>query len=58
VTGDKPIAAWSQSITGVIADNPLVAFYDIIGRKWEVLFFFPVPDATRDNPYHNIYNKI
>jgi hypothetical protein len=31
VTGGKPIAAWSQSISGVSAINPLVAFYDIHG---------------------------
>jgi hypothetical protein len=27
---------------------PLVAFYDIHGRKREVLFFYSVPDTTRD----------
>jgi hypothetical protein len=27
---------------------PLVAFYDIHGRKREVLFFYFVPDTTRD----------
>jgi hypothetical protein len=26
--------------------NPLVAFYDIHGRKREVLFFYFVPDTT------------
>jgi hypothetical protein len=31
VTGGKPIAVWSQSIAGVSAVNPLVAFYDIHG---------------------------
>jgi hypothetical protein len=30
------------------AVNPLVAFYDIHGRKGEVLFFCSVPDTTRD----------
>jgi hypothetical protein len=39
VTGGKPIAVWSQSISGVRAINPLVAFYDIHGRKREVLLF-------------------
>jgi hypothetical protein len=48
VTGGKPIAVWSQSIPGVSAVNPLVAFYDIHGRKGEVLFFYFVPDNTRD----------
>jgi hypothetical protein len=46
-TGGKPIAVWSQSISGVSAINPLVAFYDIHGRKREVLFY-SVPDTTRD----------
>jgi hypothetical protein len=48
VTGDKPIADSSQSISGVNAINPLVASYDIHGRKRKVLFFYFVPDTTRD----------
>jgi hypothetical protein len=48
VTGGKPIAVPLQSISGVSAINPLVAFYDIHGRKREVLFFYFVPDTTRD----------
>jgi hypothetical protein len=44
-TGGKLIAVWSQYISGV---NPLVAFYDIHGRKREVLFFYIVPDTTRN----------
>jgi hypothetical protein len=47
VTGGKPIAALSQSISGVSAINPLVAFYDIHGGKKEVIFFYLVPDTTR-----------
>jgi hypothetical protein len=47
VTVGKPIAALLQSISGVSAINPLVAFYDIHGRKREVLFFYFVPDTTR-----------
>jgi hypothetical protein len=39
VTGGKPIAVLLQSISGVNAINLLVAFYDIHGRKTEVLFF-------------------
>jgi hypothetical protein len=35
-------------ILGVSAINPLVAFYDIHGGKREVLFFYFVPDTTRD----------
>jgi hypothetical protein len=48
VTGGKPIAVLLQSISGVSAINPLVAFYDIYGGKREVLFFYFVPDTTRD----------
>jgi hypothetical protein len=47
-TGGKPIAFLMQSISGVSAVNPLDAFYDIHGRKREVLFFYFVPDTTRD----------
>jgi hypothetical protein len=48
VTGGEPIAALKQPISGVSAINPLVAFYNIHGRKREVLFFYFVPDITRD----------
>jgi hypothetical protein len=48
VTGGMPIAVLLQSISGVSANNPLVAFYDIHGGKTEVLFFYSVPDTTRD----------
>jgi hypothetical protein len=50
VTSGKPIAVLLQSISGVSAINPLVAFYDIHGGKREVLFFYLVPDTTRDCP--------
>jgi hypothetical protein len=40
VTGGKLIAVWLQSISGVSAINPLVAFYDIHGIKREVLLFY------------------
>jgi hypothetical protein len=53
VIGGKPIAVLLQSISGVNAINPLVAFYDIHGGKREVLFFYFVPDTTRD---YKIYN--
>jgi hypothetical protein len=49
VTGGKPIVVLLQSISGVSAINPLVAFYDIHGGKREVLFFYFVSDTTRDN---------
>jgi hypothetical protein len=48
VTGGKPIAVLLQSISGVSAINPLVAFYDIHGGKRDVLLFYFVPDTTRD----------
>jgi hypothetical protein len=48
VTGGKLIGVLLQSISGVSAINPLVAFYDIHGGKREVLFFYFVPDTTRD----------
>jgi hypothetical protein len=41
VTGSKLNAVWSQSISGVRAINPLVAFYDIHGKYF-------VPNTTRD----------
>jgi hypothetical protein len=58
VTGGKPIAVLLQSISGVSAINPLVAFYDIHGGKREVLFFYFVPDTTRDLTWltYNILN--
>jgi hypothetical protein len=37
VTGGKSIAVLLQSISGVSAINPLVAFYDIHGGKREVI---------------------
>jgi hypothetical protein len=52
VTGGKPIAVLLQSISGVNAINPLVAFYDIHGGKRELLFFYFVPDTTRDTCEH------
>jgi hypothetical protein len=48
VTAGKSIAVLLQSISGVSAINPLVAFYDIHGGKREVLFFYFVPDTSRD----------
>jgi hypothetical protein len=48
VTGGNPIAVLLQSISGVSDINPLATFYDIHGGKREVLFFYFVPDTTRD----------
>jgi hypothetical protein len=47
VTGGKPIAFLSQSLLNVNAINPVVTFYDIHGRKREVLLFYFAPDTTR-----------
>jgi hypothetical protein len=49
----KSIAVLLQSISGVSAIIPLVAFYDIHGGKREVLVFYFVPDITRDRVTHN-----
>jgi hypothetical protein len=46
VAGGIPIAVWSQSISGISVINPLVAFYDIHGRKRAVLFFYFVIEQT------------
>jgi hypothetical protein len=43
VVSPSPIAE-----SDVNAINPLVAFYDIHGRKREVVFFYFVSDTTRD----------
>jgi hypothetical protein len=40
----------------VLFINPLVAFYDIHEGKREVLFFYFVPDTTRD--LKSIYDKM
>jgi hypothetical protein len=48
VTDGKPIAVLLQSILGLSAINPLVAFYDIHGGKRDVLYFYFIPDTTRD----------
>jgi hypothetical protein len=57
VTGGKPIAILLQSISGVSAINSLVAFYDIHGVKREVLFFYFVPNTTRDIFFKYIHMK-
>jgi hypothetical protein len=45
VTGGKTMAVVLQSISGVSAIHPLD---DIHGGKGEVLFFYFVPDTTRE----------
>jgi hypothetical protein len=46
ITGSKPIAVSSQSISVVTAINHIVAFYAIHGRNREVQFFYFVLDTT------------
>jgi hypothetical protein len=48
VAGGKPIVVLLQSISGVSAINPLVAFYNIHGGKREVVFVYFVPDTTQN----------
>jgi hypothetical protein len=47
LTGGKPIAVLLQSISGVSAVNPLIAFNDIHEGKRQVLFFYFVPDIMK-----------
>jgi hypothetical protein len=54
VTGGEPIGVFLQSLSGDSAINPLVAFYDIYGGKREVLFFYFVPDTTRDYRHNSM----
>jgi hypothetical protein len=56
VTGGKPIVVLLQSIPGAIIYNPLVAFNNNHGGKREVLFFYFVPDTTRDTFYKIAYS--
>jgi hypothetical protein len=50
VTGGKPIAILLQSISGVSAINPLIAFYDIHGgkREWYSFILSRTPHETID----------
>jgi hypothetical protein len=47
VTGGKPIAVILQYVSGVSAINPLVAFYDIHGRKRGAILLFGPGHHTR-----------
>jgi hypothetical protein len=58
MAGGKPIAFWSQCISDVSAINPLVAFYDIHGRKREVLFFYFVKDTKREIKWEQLCDII
>jgi hypothetical protein len=44
------------AVSGVIAINPLVAFYDIHGGKREVLLFYFVLDTTQDIVLHTTHS--
>jgi hypothetical protein len=55
VTGGKPIAVCSQSISGVSAVNLLVAFPDIHVRKVEVILFWYFPDTTHGTYILNMF---
>jgi hypothetical protein len=44
--GGKPNAIWWQSIFSVSAVSRLVAFYDVPGRKGQVLFYYSVSNTT------------
>jgi hypothetical protein len=52
VTDGKPIVVLSQSISGMSDFGRLVNFYDIHGRKREVLSFCSVLDTTREDYYY------
>jgi hypothetical protein len=59
VTGGKPIAVYlSLRFSGVNAINPIVALYDIHGRKRELLFLYFVPDTTRVKIYVRIIDRM
>jgi hypothetical protein len=51
VRGGKPIS-------GASAINPLVAFYDIHGRKRKELFFYSVQHTTPDDTFYNYVSTI
>jgi hypothetical protein len=54
VIGGKAIAVLLQSISGVSAINPLVAFYDIHGGKRQVLFLHETDGVFSPTiPKHN-----
>jgi hypothetical protein len=55
VTGGKPIDFYSQFSSDVNPVNPLVAFYDIHGRKGEVLFFCYVVSGTEHKNIRKTY---
>jgi hypothetical protein len=47
MTGGKPVVVLLQSISGVSAINPLVAFYNIHGGKREAILLFCPGHYTR-----------
>jgi hypothetical protein len=51
MTGGKPISVLSQSISGVCAFNLLAGILRHSWKKKELLFYYFVPDTTRDYYY-------
>jgi hypothetical protein len=47
----------SQSTSGVSAINPLVAIYEILARKVEVILLYFVLDAIRDTFYSKLATR-
>jgi hypothetical protein len=55
VTGGKPIAVLLQPISGVSANNPFGAFYDILEGKRDLLFNFSFISHFHNTP---VYGKL
>jgi hypothetical protein len=49
MAGGKPMAISTQTITGVSAVNPVVAFYDIHWKNRDLMFFFLCPEHNTNN---------
>jgi hypothetical protein len=61
VTGGKHIAVWSQSNSGVIAINPLVAFYDMEEtERWYsfILLYHTRPDDEMDTFFNVLFDFV
>jgi hypothetical protein len=54
VTGGKPIAVLLQSISGVNAINPLVAFYGIHGGKKDAILLHCPRPHTRQTVWYSV----
>jgi hypothetical protein len=61
VTGGKPIAVLLQSISGVSAINPLVAFYDTMEERERCTFLLFCPGhhtELRDDDWQPLHNFV